>query len=134
MMRRLLPLLLLCCLGLPVLAAAKSNTVVLRPGETLYVRFEPNGKKIKLAGYSKEKDDKAQVVFSAKRDEKTLEVNMKVENRFPDELTYHLVIHSIKLDRETSLDTSPVVGNKLSFEVLPALTEEMFLTDFRLTR
>jgi len=133
-MKRLLPLFLLA-LALPVLAAAKSNTIVLVPGEVIYARFEVSGKKnIKLVSVSKEKDDKAQLTFRTKRDEKTLMVMLQVENKFSDDLDYELVIHSMKLDRESHFDVSPVVGNKVSFEILPALTEEMILSGFKLEK
>jgi hypothetical protein len=133
-MKRLLPLFLLA-LALPVFAAAKSNTIVLVPGEVIYARFEVSGKKnIKLVSVSKEKDDKAQLTFRTKRDEKTLMVMLQVENRFSDDFDYELVLHSVKLDRESHFDVSPVVGNKVSFEVLPALTEEMILSGFKLEK
>jgi len=133
-MKRLLPLFLLA-LALPVLATAKSNTIVLVPGEVIYARFEVSGKKnIKLVSVSKEKDDKAQLTFRTKRDEKTLMVMLQVENKFSDDLDYELVIHSMKLDRESHFDVSPVVGNKVSFEILPALTEEMILSGFKLEK
>lgn len=132
MMRLFLPLLLLGSLALPAQAASKANTVVLRPGEVIYARFETNGKKIKLADASKEKDDRAQVIFSLTREAESLEVKLKVENKFPKDLVYTAVLRSRRLDRESRGEVSPVVGGKLAFETFPPLVDEVTLSDFKL--
>ena len=131
-MRLFLPLLLLGSLALPAQAASKANTVVLRPGEVIYARFETNGKKIKLADASKEKDDRAQVIFSLTREAESLEVKLKVENKFPKDLVYTAVLRSRRLDRESRGEVSPVVGGKLAFETFPPLVDEVTLSDFKL--
>ena len=70
MKRFLLSVLLLCSLTSLAMAADK-NTALLHPGETVYVRFETNGKKIKFVSASKEKDEAAhRMVIDAKGKDK----------------------------------------------------------------
>lgn len=133
MMQRVLPsLLLLTMFALPARAATKANTIVMHPGDVVYARFETNGKKIKLADASKEKDDRAQVIFSLTREAESLEVKLKVENKFPKDLVYTAVLRSRRLDRESRGEVSPVVGGKLAFETFPPLVDEVTLSDFKL--
>ncbi|MEY4924642.1 MAG: hypothetical protein RL598_1161, partial [Verrucomicrobiota bacterium] len=45
-------------------AAEKANTVLIHPGETIYVRFTQLGGKIKLAQVSQTLDPEAQVILT----------------------------------------------------------------------
>lgn len=131
-MRLFLTLLLLGSLTLSAQAANKANTVVLRPGEVIYARFETQGKKIKLAGASKEKDDNAQVIFTLKREAETLVIKLKVENKFARDFVYEARIRSNRLARESRVEVMPVVGGKLAIEELSPLTDELTLSGFKL--
>jgi hypothetical protein len=133
-MRFLLLLLLPFALLLPAQAAAKTNTVVIHPSEVIYARFEFAGKKIRLVHAGKEKDDQAQVIFTATRNPDTLEVTLRVENKFPQDLAYQVVVHSIKLDRDATMPETSVVGGKLGFESYAPLAEELIISGFRLER
>ena len=133
-MRPFLTLLLLAAVALPGFAAGKANTIVFKPGEIIYARFEPDGKKIRLVSASKVKDEHAQVIFTTAVDKATLEVNLTVENKFHEDFYYEVVIRSKKLDRETPLEVSSVVGEKMAFESIPPLTDEIVLSAFKLLR
>ena len=134
MPRILIPLFLLATLALPARAAPKANTIVMHPGDVTYARFEASGKKIKLTAASKEKDERAQVIFTLSRDAETLEVKLKVENRFPQDFLYAVQLRSLRLDRESRGEVSPVVGGKLAFETYPPLVDEVTLSGFKLER
>ncbi|MES1168961.1 MAG: hypothetical protein ABUL61_07295, partial [Oleiharenicola lentus] len=130
----LLAVLLAISLTLPAQAADKANSVLVHPGETVYARFEVKGKKIKLTGFSKEKDEAAQVVFTIQPDAKKTGLVLKVENRFPRDLTYKLEMRSLSLKQHFVMPTSPVVANKVSFENFPNLVEQVAAFDFRLEK
>ena len=126
--------LLLSALVLTVAAhAADKNTVVLRPGDIAYVRFENAGKKIRVANVSKEKDDAAQVIFNLSADPKD-GLKMKVENNFPRDLLYKVELRSLRLKREMRAPSTPVVANKIAIETYPPMVEEIALYDFRLEK
>jgi hypothetical protein len=132
MMRLLLALLLIGSLALPASAASKANTIVLRPGDVIYARFETNGKKIKLANAGKEKDEAAQVIFTLTREKDTLDIKLRVENKFPKDLVCETVMHSKRLDRDAPAETLSVVGGKLALESFGPLTDELFISGFKL--
>ncbi|MDI1319271.1 MAG: hypothetical protein PSW75_03630 [bacterium] len=134
MMRLLLSLLLLGSLALPAQAASKANTINLRPGDVIYARFESNGKKIKLAGATKEKDEAAQIIFTLTRDKESLDLKLKVENKFPKDFVCEVVLRSKRLDRESPAEVLSVVGGKLAFETFSALTDELIVSGFKLER
>jgi len=132
MLRKFLPLLLLAAVVLPARLAAKSDTITMYPGETIYARFENTGKKIRLVNAGKEKDGHAQVIFTVMRDPVSLGVVLHVQNKFTQDFDYELVVRSKRIDRDAHIDVSTVVGGKVSFEALPALTEELLISGYRL--
>jgi opacity protein-like surface antigen len=135
MKRLFLAALFLTALFLPAYAADKSNTVLIHPGETIYARFEPKGKKIRVVGYSKEKDDAAQVVFTLGPDAKKPAVlSLKVENKFPKDLTYKLEMRSLTMKMKMNVPVTPVVSGKVAFEQFPPQAEELALTEFQLEK
>ncbi len=134
MLRLSFALLLLGSLALPALAQSISNKIVLLPGDVVYARFEPEGKKIRLAHAGKEVDERAQVIFNLMREAETLAIKLKVENKFPQDFIYQVVVRSKRLNRETPMDVVAVVGGKRAFEEFSPLVDEVILSGFKLVR
>jgi hypothetical protein len=116
------------------LSAVAADKVHMKPGETVYARFETKGKKIKLTGYSKEKDEAAQVILSIEPDPKNPGHILKVENKFPRGLLYKLEMRSLTLKRQFVVPASPVVAGKVSFENFPNVVDQVAVFDFRLEK
>ncbi len=134
MKRPLLAVFLLISLILSARAADKANTVLIHPGEVIYARFESYGKKIKLVGFSKEKDDGAQVIFSFQPDAKKPVYILKVENKFTQALIYLVEMRSLTKKQQFPMPVSPVVGGKLAFETFPRQVEEVAAYGFQLEK
>ncbi len=135
MKRLLLAFVFLASLFLPASAADKANTVLIHPGETIYARFEPKGKKIRLVTYAKEKDEGAQLILTLGPDAKKPEFySLKVENKFPQDLTYKLEMRSLSLKKKMNVPVTPVVTGKVAFELFPPQAEELALTEFQLEK
>lgn len=134
MKRLLFALFVAASLTLPAQAKEKPNTVIIHPGEVVYARFEANGKKIKLVSYSKAKDEAAQVIFSLLPDEKKPVNNLKVENKFPRDLTYRVEMRSLVRKQRFPRETTPVVAGKLAFEIIPKEADELAVFEFKLEK
>lgn len=134
MKRLLFALFFAVSLTLPAQAKEKANTVIIHPGEVVYARFEASGKKIKLAGFSKEKDDSAQVVISLLPDEKKPVNIFKVVNKFPRDLRYRLEMRSLARKQHFPRETTPVVAGKLALEFMPKEADELAVSDFKLEK
>ncbi len=132
MKRLLLAAFFITSLSLPALAADKANTVLIHKGETVYARFETKGKKMKLVGFAKEKDERAQVIFSFLPDPKKPELILKVENKFTQDLSYKAEMRSLTKKMKFLVPVSPVVGGKVSFESFPNQVEEVAAFEFQL--
>lgn len=130
MKRLLLALALFALAALPSFAADK-NSVVIHPGETIYARFETKGKKIRLVQTSKEKDDAAQVIFTFDKDAVKGMRNLKVENKFPNDLLYKAEMRSLTLKHERRVNPTPVVGGKLAIDPYPQVVEQLAFFDFK---
>ena len=135
MMRFLLSLLLLCSLT-SLASAADKNTALVHPGETIYVRFETQGKKIKFLSASKEKDEAAQVILTFDKDPKrdTGIRTLKVENKFTPDLVYKVEMRQLTQDHQERGKPTPVVGGKVAFDEYPWVVEELACFDFQLER
>ena len=131
MKRFLLSLFLLSSLTSLAMAGDK-NTVLIHPGETVYVRFETQGKKIKFVSASKEKDDAAQVIFTWSKEVKAMNRSLKVENKFPNDLVYKVEMRSLTAHHEMRGQPTPVVGGKVGFDDYPFIVEELACFDFKL--
>lgn len=118
--------------ALATFAFAEKNTVVIRPGETVYARFEmKKGKKIQLVKTSKEKDDQAQVIFTFDKEVVKGMRTLKVENKFPNDLLYKAEMRSLTLKHERRVNPTPVVGGKVAFDPYPTVVEELAFFDFK---
>ncbi len=113
-------------------ARAEKNTILIHPGETVYARFDVNGKKIRLGKFSKEPDDSAQVVFVFEKELKGLFRTLQVENKFPRDLVYKLEMRSLSQNHQMRAHPTPVVAGKMAFDTYPAVVEELALYDFKL--
>lgn len=134
MKRLLLALLLLSTLSPFAAAADRLKDLIIRPGETVYARFETNGKKLKLVAASPEPDAGAQVIFSLQRDTEKKNLKLRVENNLPKDLFYKVVISSKTLGLRTPAEVTPVVAGKLAYETFPAAVEELSAFDFKFER
>ncbi len=133
MKRFLFSLLLLCSLT-ALASAAEKNTALIHPGETVYVRFELQGKKMKFVKASTEKDEAAQVIFTWAKELKGLSRQLKVENKFANDLVYKVEIRSLTQHHEARFNPSPVVAGKVGFDDYPVFVEEIAAFDFKLER
>jgi hypothetical protein len=134
MKRLIFALFFATALILPAQAKEKANTVIIHPGETVYASFEAKGTKLKLLGFSKEKNDSAQVVLSLLPDEKRPGNVLKVENKFPRDLRYRLEMRSLVRKQHFPRETTPVVAGKLAFEFMPKEADELAASDFKLEK
>ncbi|HEY8995564.1 MAG TPA: hypothetical protein VIM71_12925 [Lacunisphaera sp.] len=134
MKRFLQAVLLIACLSPLAHAADKISTLVIHPEETIYARFEVSAKKIKLVNVAKEADGQAQVIFTLTREAKTGILELKVDNKFPNDLIYRAEIRSKTRNLHTPYHVTPVVGGKVAFEKLPPAVEEFAAFDFKLEK
>ena len=132
----ILVLLVLAPLGSPVLQAGeKANTILVHPGEVIYARFEQKGKKLKLISATKEKNDAAQVVISlSAKDPKNIvaPLTLKVENNFPQDLTYAGEMRIKAKNMHHPATVYPVVATKMALETVPSFVDELALFEFGL--
>ncbi|HWA29006.1 MAG TPA: hypothetical protein VG734_25365 [Lacunisphaera sp.] len=120
---------------IPAHAGDRAGTVLIHPGETVYAQFEVKGKKIKLTGFTKDKNEAAQVLFTLGHDAKKPAVlSLKVENKFPRDLIYKLEMRNLTLKLKANVPVSPVVAGKVAFEQFPPQAEELALDDFQLAK
>jgi hypothetical protein len=134
MKRILISLLFLATLCPLAVAADKLKDLTIRPGETIYARFEINGKKLKLVSASKEADSQAQVIFSLQPDTEKKIQKLRVENKLAKDLVYKAEIRSNSLGLRSPAPVTPVVAGKLSYETFPGPVEEVSAFDFKFPR
>ena len=132
--RLLLASLLLCFLSPFAGAEDKLKDFVMRVGETVYARFEVDGRKLKLVSASKTPDPAAQVVFTLTKNAEKKSVDLRVENKFPKDLLYRGEIRAPSHNLKAPARVTPVVGSKLAFENFPELVEEFSAFDFKLAK
>lgn len=134
-MKRLLLVLFFLATFSPFAAAQQRiKDVILLPGQTIYARFEIDGKKLRLVGVSQEPDAGAQVVFSAQPDTEKKTLKMKVENKLSKDLFYKVVISAKSLNLRSPAQVIPVVAGKVAYETFPGAVEEISAFDFKFER
>jgi hypothetical protein len=134
-MKRLLLTFLLLTLFSPfATAAGRLKDLTIRPGETVYARFEIDGKKLRLVSASREPDSQAQVIFSVQIDTEKKTAKMRVDNKFPKDLIYKVVISAKSLGLRSPAEVAPVVAGKVSYETFPGAVEEVQAFDFKFPR
>jgi type II secretory pathway component GspD/PulD (secretin) len=129
MIKRLFVLVLLLA-SLSPLSAAKLKDITLRPGETVYVRFDTSGKRLRLAEAGTQPNPQAQVVFSLERDTAKKVVVLRVENKLAKDLAYRAEMRSTRLNLKSQAPVTPVVAGKLGIEKFPELVDELTAFDF----
>jgi hypothetical protein len=115
-------------------AFAAKNTVLVHPGETVYARFDIDGKKIRLANAGTDKDENAQVVFIFDKEPTGYMRRLKIENRFDRDFVYKVEMRSLSQGHQQRVPSTPVVASKVAFEDYPAGVEELALYDFKIER
>ncbi len=128
-MKRFFTLFLLVAALCPF-AAAASKDVTLKPGDTVYLRFDTTGKKLRLVSSSAEPDAQAQVTFSLQRDTAKKTIVLRVENKLAKDLAYRAEMKSLRLNLKAPAPVTPVVAGKLAIENLPELLEVLTAFDF----
>jgi hypothetical protein len=134
MKRLLLALLFLATLSPFANAADKLKELLVEPGQTIYARFEIDGKKLKLVSASKEADSQAQVIFSLQYDSEKKIQKLRIENKLAKDLMYKVEIRSKTLGLRSPAAVAPVVAGKLSYETFPGPVEEVSAFDFKFPR
>lgn len=135
-MKRLLFLLLLFLGILNSFAGERANTVLIHPGEVIYVRFTQNKLKLKVVSATKEKDEQAQVILSLTPGDvkKNEQATLKVTNKFPLELNYKVEARSLSQKLNAEMPAMPVVAQKISLEKFAPMIEEAALFGFVLKK
>ncbi len=134
-MKRFLLTLLALSLFAPISRAAdKLKDVVVKPGETVYIRFDVQSKKLRLAAVSREADPATQVIFTLAKDETKPLLKLKIENKLSADLKFRAEIRSKTLRLRTPLQIVPVVAGKVGYETMPSAVEELAAFDFAYAR
>ena len=117
-------------------ASERANTVLIHPGEVIYVRFTQHKLKLKVLSATKEKDDQAQIILSLTPGDsrKNEPVTLKVTNKFPLELDYKAEVRSLSQKLESVMTVMPVVAEKISLEKFSPVIEEVALFGFELKK
>lgn len=129
----LLSVLLLCSLS-SLAVAAEKNTALIHPGETVYVKFETHGQKIKFVSASMAKDESAQVILTFNKELKAGMRTLKVENKFLADLVYKIEMRQVSQNHQMRGKPTPVVAGKVAFDDYPYFIEELACFDFKLER
>ena len=135
-MKLFLILVLLPLCALTCRAGEKANTVLIHPGEVIYVRFTQHKLKLKVASATKEKDEQAQVILSltAGDPQKNEPSLLKVTNKFPLDLYYKAEMRSLTKNLDAVMPVLPVVRGKISLEKFAPVLEEAALYGFELKK
>jgi len=122
-------------IALPAFAdadAEKPNTVLIHPGETIYVTFQRDGGSLKLLRLSPSASKGAQVVLNMASFNEDVGIILKVENRFNDTLSYRAEMRLLTRNKRKDTSVMPVRAGNLSFEQWPHMIEELALYGFEL--
>lgn len=133
MMKRFLWLLLL----LPVWTTAclGASSVLIHPGEVIYIRFEQQKLKLKLISATKEKDEQAQVIMSLEQVVSGQDhIILKVVNKFAKDLRYKAEVRAPSKKLSAVTPVMPVVAGKISLEKMVPMVEEIYLFGFGLEK
>ena len=135
-MKHLLFLVLLPFCALTCNAGERANTVLIHPGEVVYVRFEQHKLKLKVLSATKEKDEQAQVIltFTPGDGKKNEQATLQVTNTFPLELNYKAELRSLSKKLSSEMPVMPVVAEKISLEKFAPVLDEAALFGFVLKK
>ena len=110
----------------------KPETVLIHPGETLYVTFQRTGDSLSLAHLGKDADKEAQLIFRMAPLKEIHGTMLKVENKFDRNLYYKAEMHLLSKNKRANTSVVPVMAGKVSFESWPFVIEELALSGFEL--
>ncbi len=115
-------------------AADALKEVVIKPGETLYIRFDAQPKKLRALSVSREPDAAAQAILTLNKDEAKGMLKLRVENKLTKDLKFRAEIRSKTLKLRTPMQIVPIVAGKVGYETMPAAVEEFVAFDFSYAR
>jgi hypothetical protein len=110
----------------------KTDTVLIHPGETLYVTFQRTGDSLTLAHVGKDADKGAQLVLKMAPLKEIHGTMLQVENKLDKNLYYKAEMHLLSKNKRANTSVVPVIAGKLSFESWPYVIEELALSGFEL--
>jgi hypothetical protein len=111
---------------------AKPDTVLIHPGETLYITFQRTGDSLTLAHVGTDADKAAQLILKLAPFKEIHGTSLNVQNRFDKNLYYKAEIHLLSKNKRANTSVVPVLAGKLSFESWPYAIEELALSGFEL--
>ncbi len=124
---------LTCLLARAASAADQANTVLIHPGEQLFVRFEQTGSSLKVLNASKEKNDHAQLILRMEPfDRSTGLLVLVVQSRFKKTMSYKAEMRLLAKNRRAETSVVPVLAGLESFESWPHPIDELALYGFEL--
>lgn len=110
----------------------KPDTVLIHPGETVYVTFQRTDDSLALARVSKDHDKAAQLVFKMGPLKEIHGTMLNVENKFDKNLYYKAEMRLLSKNKKANTSVVPVIAGKQSFESWPYAIEELALSAFEL--
>lgn len=112
--------------------AGNPDTVLIHPGETLYVTFQRSGDSLTIAHVGKDADKVSQLVLTMAAFKEIHGTSLKVENKFDKNLYYKAEMHLLSQNKRASTSVVPVGAGKFSFESWPYVVEELALSGFEI--
>ena len=112
--------------------AARPATVLIHPGQTLYITFQRTGDTLTLEHVGTDKDKTAQLVLKMAPLKEIHGTTLNVQNKFDKNLHYKAEIHLLSQNKKASTSVVPVRAGKFAFESWPYVVEELELSGFEL--
>ena len=110
----------------------KPDTVLIHPGETLYVTFQRTDDSLTVARMSKDADKAAQLILKMGPLKQIHGTMLQVANKFDKNLYYKAEIRLLSKNKRANTSVVPVIAGKQSFESWPYMIEELALSGFEL--
>lgn len=111
---------------------AKPDTVLIHPGETLYINFQRTGDSLTLTHVGTDADKAAQLILKMAPFKEIHGTSLNVQNKFDKNLYYKAEIHVLSKNKRANTSVVPVLAGKFSFESWPYAIEELALSGFEL--
>lgn len=88
----------------------KPDTVIIHPGETLYVTFQRTGDSLTLAHVGKDTDKAAQLIFTMAPFKGIHGTSLKVENKFNKSLYYRAEMRLLSKNKRANTSVVPILA------------------------
>jgi hypothetical protein len=111
---------------------AKPDSVLIHPGETLYITFQRTGDSLTLAHVGTDADKAAQLILKMAPLKEVQGTSLNVQNKFDKNLYYKAEIRLLSKNKKFNTSVVPVLAGKFSFESWPYAIEELALSGFEL--